>query len=152
MLSYLSLNHHSSSLSHQKMMFPEKKKKAAHVSHQSKNCLSSFTFTQLSYMDMQKCYIYINQNLSHRKIKRCILKGQDLRKLIFTVSSGAFFFFFFLWPHPRHMEVPRLGAKSELQLPAQATETAMWDLSHVCNLHHNSQQPQILNPLSEAKD
>ena len=36
---------------------------------------------------------------------------------------------------PRHMEVPRLGVKSELQLPVYATDTAMQDLSHVCDLH-----------------
>ena len=34
-------------------------------------------------------------------------------------SSSSFFFFFFvflpfLWPLPRHMEVPRLGVESEL--------------------------------------
>ena len=35
-------------------------------------------------------------------------------------------------------------------MPAYTTATAMWDLSHICNLHHSSQQCQILNPLSEA--
>ena len=42
-------------------------------------------------------------------------------------------FFFFLRSHPQHMEVPRLGVELELQLPAYATVTAMWDLSHVSN-------------------
>ena len=35
-----------------------------------------------------------------------------------------FFFFFFFWlfgPHSQHMEVPRLGVKSELQLPTYTT-------------------------------
>ena len=50
------------------------------------------------------------------------------------------------------MEVPRLGVELELQLPAYATVTAMPDPSHVCDLHHSSQQCQILNPLSEVKD
>ena len=50
------------------------------------------------------------------------------------------------------MEVPRLGVKSELSLPADATATAVWDPSHVCDLHHNPQQHWILNPLSEARD
>jgi len=36
--------------------------------------------------------------------------------------------------------------------PAYATTTAMPDLSRVCDLHHSSQQPRILNPLSEARD
>ena len=38
----------------------------------------------------------------------------------------------------RHMEVPRLGVESELQLPAYATATAMPDLSYICDLHHSS--------------
>ena len=35
------------------------------------------------------------------------------------------------------MEVPRLGVKLELQLPAYTTATGMLDPSHVCNLHHS---------------
>ena len=60
--------------------------------------------------------------------------------------------FVFLGPHPWHMEVPRLGIKSELQLPACTTATAMQDPSCVCNLHHSSWQHQILNPLNEARN
>ena len=41
-------------------------------------------------------------------------------------------FFVFLGPHLQHMEVPRLGVKSELRLPAYATATAMWDPSRIC--------------------
>ena len=58
----------------------------------------------------------------------------------------------FLGLHPRHMEVPRLGVKLKLQLPAYATATATPDPSHLCDLQHSSQQLQILNPLSEAGD
>ena len=52
------------------------------------------------------------------------------------------------------MEVPRLGVQLELQLPAYtaATATAMWDPSHVCDLHYSSWQRQILNPLGETRD
>ena len=50
------------------------------------------------------------------------------------------------------MEVSRLGVKSELQLLAYASDTAMWDPNHVCDLHHSSQQRWILHPLSKAKD
>ena len=46
----------------------------------------------------------------------------------------------------------QLGFKSELQLPAYTTATATRDPSHVCNPHHGSQQCQIFNPLSEARD
>ena len=57
-----------------------------------------------------------------------------------------------LEPHSGHMEVPRLGFKSEVHLPAYATTTAMSDLSRVCNLYHSSRHTRslILNPLSEA--
>ena len=34
------------------------------------------------------------------------------------------------------MEVPRLGVKSDLQLPAYVTTTATQDPSHICDLHH----------------
>ena len=50
------------------------------------------------------------------------------------------------------MEVPRLGIKSELQLPAYTTAIAMLDLSPICDLLHSSQQCQILNRLSKARD
>jgi len=39
----------------------------------------------------------------------------------------------------------------ELQLPAYIA-TAVQDPSCVCDLHHSSQQHQILNPLNEARD
>ena len=51
-----------------------------------------------------------------------------------------------------HMEIPRLGVKSELQLLACATATATPDLSCICDLHHSSWQHQILNTLTEASD
>ena len=47
-------------------------------------------------------------------------------KNIFLSSSRTFFFF--LGPYLQHMEVPRLGVKSELQLPAYTTVTATPDL------------------------
>jgi len=73
-----------------------------------------------------------------------------------VLISFLFFFFLlafvFLGPHSRHMEIPRLGVLPELQLLTYATATAMPDLSRICNLHHSSQQRQILNPLSKARD
>ena len=62
------------------------------------------------------------------------------------------FFVVFLGLHLGHMEVPRRGVESELQLLAYAIATAMPDLSRVCDLHHSSRQHQILNPLSEVRD
>ena len=74
---------------------------------------------------------------------------------LYVFIFGVFCLFvclFFLRPHPRHMEVPRLGPKLELQLLAYATTTAMPDPSCICYLHDHSRQHQILNPLSKARD
>ena len=62
------------------------------------------------------------------------------------------FCLFSLGLHLWHMEVPRLGAESELQLLAYATATAMQDPSHICDLYHSPWHPWILNPLSRARD
>ena len=73
--------------------------------------------------------------------------------LVFVFWGFVFVFVFvFLGPHPWHLEVPRLGIETELQLPAYTKAIATWDPSHVCDLHHSSQQCQILNPLIEARD
>ena len=63
-----------------------------------------------------------------------------------------FFIFCFLGLHLRHMEDPKLGAELELLLLVYTTATATWDLSHICNLYHSSQQHWILNLLSKARD
>ena len=71
-------------------------------------------------------------------------------------SQEPFFFlcfFFFLGGHLQHMEVPRLGIQSELQLSAYTTATAtLWDPRYICDLDHSSWQWRILNPLSKARD
>ena len=69
---------------------------------------------------------------------------------VLTVSSS--FFAFYSCTYGRCMEVPRLGAESDLQLPAYTTATAVQGSSRVCHLHHSSQQHQILNPLSKPRD
>ena len=48
------------------------------------------------------------------------------------------------------MEVPRLVAESELQLPVYTTATATPDASLVCDLHHSSRKCRIPDPLMEA--
>ena len=47
------------------------------------------------------------------------------------------FVFIFLGPHLGHMEIPRLGVVSEIQLPAYTTATATWDPSHIYDIHHS---------------
>ena len=68
------------------------------------------------------------------------------------VTIYFYLFFDFLEPHLWHMEVPRLGVKSEAWLLACNTGTAMPDLSCIWNLHHSSWQHRILNPLIKARD
>ena len=60
--------------------------------------------------------------------------------------------FCILRPRLRLMKVPRLGIKSELQVPAYTTATTTWDPSRVYNLHHSSWQHRIHDPLSKAGD
>ena len=76
-------------------------------------------------------------------------KGVPISQSYQAGKRQAFSFFFFLGPHLQHMEVPRLGVKSELQLSAYTTAPAMQNPS---NLHHRSEERQIPNPLSKAKD
>jgi len=70
-----------------------------------------------------------------------------IHQILFFFSS-----FCFSRLHPPHVEVPRLGVESELQLPAYTRATATQDPSRVCNLHHSSQQRWIHNPLSKPRD
>ena len=60
--------------------------------------------------------------------------------------------FVFLGLQVWHMEVPRIGVESELLLLAYTTATSTRDRSHICDLHHISEQCWILNPLSETRD
>ena len=76
----------------------------------------------------------------------------NLRKVFSFIMIFFCLVFCFLGLHPWHLEVPRLGVQSELLLLAYATATATPDLSLFCDLPHSSQQCQILNPLSEARD
>ena len=58
----------------------------------------------------------------------------------------------FLRRHLQHMEVPRQGVESELQLPADTTALAMLDPSRFFHWLCSLWQRWILNPLSEARD
>ena len=51
-----------------------------------------------------------------------------------------------------HVEVPRQGVELELQPLGYTTAKAKPDPNHVCDLHHGSQQCQILNPLMKVRD
>ena len=62
------------------------------------------------------------------------------------------FFFLLFRATPMAYGSSQLGGELELQLLAYSTATEMWYPSRIYNLHHNSQQPHILNPLNEVKD
>ena len=76
-------------------------------------------------------------------------KDLGLIKLIYRFTI---MFVFISELQVQHMEVPRLGVKLELQLPAHTTATATLDMGCICNLQHSSWQCQILNPLNRARD
>ena len=79
-----------------------------------------------------------------KKKKKALLKKCSLLRFCL--------FFVFLGPRPLHIEVPRLGVESELQLPAYVTAPAMQDLNCLCDIHHSSYQCQIASPLSETRN
>ena len=74
------------------------------------------------------------------------------KKIYNLQVENDFFFFFFLVLYLQHMEVPRLEFESNLQLLAYAIVTAMWYLSHICDLQYRSGQHYILNQLSDTRD
>ena len=65
-------------------------------------------------------------------------------------SHFIYLLIFFLGLHLKHLEFPRPGIESELQLPAYAIATL--DLSHICDLHCSLWQRRLLNPQSKARD
>ena len=75
-------------------------------------------------------------------------------QLLRTQGFLSFFFFFsflvLLGLHLRHMEIPRLGVESELQLPACIYHSHSNARSVTYTTAHG--QRWILNPLSEARD
>ena len=97
----------------------------------------------------QTSWTYLSSCLSDQLLNVGVNQDSILSSLFFLFLS---FFFVFLGLPQWHMEVSRLGVKSELHLLAYTTAAAMWDLSCICNLHHSSSQCQILNPLIEAND
>ena len=92
--------------------------------------------------------VYVNMRERSKTIKKLSSSLGD--GITFIYSFCLFMCFGLFRGTPWHMEVPRLGVESELQLPAYITATQ--DLSCICDLHHNSRQCQIFSPLSKARD
>ena len=77
----------------------------------------------------------------------------NLKVLVWALPHLLSILFFFGRATPRaYGSSQAKESKSELQLLANATATAMPDLNHVCDLHHSSRQHWIRNPWSKAKD
>ena len=74
------------------------------------------------------------------------------RTFFTDLEQRIFFVCVFSRAAPMAYGVPRLVVQSELLPPAYTKAIATQDLSHICNLHHSSQQCQILNPQSKARD
>ena len=69
-----------------------------------------------------------------------------------ALMNKSAFYIVFLGLHPWQVKVPRLGVELEVQLLVYTTATATVDPSSVCDLHHSSWQPGILNLLSKARN
>ena len=71
-----------------------------------------------------------------------------LTHLELTAPHPPFFFFVFF----RAETVTYGSSQARGQIGAYITATVTPDPSHNCDLHHSSQQRQIFNPLSEARN
>ena len=108
----------------------------------------------------RQCWILSPLSKARDRTCNLVVPSQIHQPLSHDGNSWVCFWLWFFWsfclfllgPHLWHMEVPRLGVESELQLLAYTTATARRDPSHIYNLHHSSWQRRILNPLSEARD
>ena len=97
----------------------------------------------------------LHLSLPHQKLSKDVEIVMQCGNHVDCVYERLFIFFIFVFLsflglHPQHMELPRLGVESELQMPAYAT--AMQDLSCLHDLHHSSWQCRIQNSLSKARD
>ena len=89
------------------------------------NSVLIFVFLLPEFLDFLVCSVY-----------KCFVGLYILQivSLSMVCLFIFFFFLFFLGPTLQHIEVPRLGVKSELQLLAYTTAIATCNLSHICNL------------------
>ena len=108
-------------------------------------CMRNSSRRGLYFLEFMKTGVEHSPLFLSAKQQWRVCKDQD----VFFIS----FYFLLLRAAPAACEDSQAGGlKSELQLLASTTATAMWDLSLVFDLHHSLWQRQILNPLSEAED
>ena len=70
---------------------------------------------------VNSCIDNINNRLHSHRVNELEDNVEKCIKTIAKEKQILFFYFSFLGPHLWHMEVPRLGAESELQLLAYTT-------------------------------
>ena len=101
-------------------------------------------------------FIFLEIILLFRKLLSPVVVFSDILAYchfrIVTLKFDLLFFF----PHFRAESAAYGSSQARDWIRAAAAglhhSTMMQDLSHICDLHHNSQQCQILNPLSKARD
>ena len=84
---------------------------------------------------IQKCDPYIHTHTHNVCICTYIHTYVPLSLYMYMCIYVFPFLFCFLGPHLWHMDIPRLGVKLELELPAYAAAIATRDPSRVCDLH-----------------
>ena len=69
-------------------------------------------------VDSHSLLLFASCSTGAKGVKNTVRTGRLLaQNPDHTATMGGWSFFVFLGPNPRHMEVPRLGVESELQLP-----------------------------------
>ena len=100
-----------------------------------------------------RCVTSVCDRCGQRKkeVSNCEHYGLLIFPRFFLPILFFFLFVCFLAPRVAHGRSKVRGPiRAEPQQMAYTTATAMSDLSHICDLHHSSQQCWILTPLSRA--
>ena len=99
---------------------------------------SAFVTTSKWYWCQSLDHTWSDKTLKHKLLFSC-------KSCLYWVRYFTVFIYYYIGLHLQHMEVPRLGAESELHLPVCVTATAMPDLGCICIPHRSLWNHQILN-------
>ena len=81
----------------------------------------------ITYMQNKQYEVVTQVNIQIKILSLSLFFLFFLGPFFYSFYLSLFFFLFFILLYLWHMEVPRLGVESELQLPAFTTATAMPD-------------------------